>query len=199
MESNALTVGFLVTVLSVVLRLLGKKQNDLLVEKAKACEGLRISSWQLVPRELLTFSPLRVYELILAIQVTVRNAYPRLGLPCQNQQSVTFDCKLIDILLFFENCKLLFFTSLLLGLLDSLFTPVMCTSIKQLLQSLDNNNDCCSGFSFATNSCFLPVDTRREEQLKEMECMLMIILDDENTITIFFNSSKNEKLRKDWN
>ena len=76
--------------------------------------------------------------------------------------------------MFFENCKLSNFISLLLGLLDSMCTPVMCTSIKQLLQSLDNNNDCCSGFSFATNSCFLPVDTRREEQLKEMECMLMI-------------------------
>ena len=48
---------------------------------------------------------------------------------------------------------------------NSCFLPVSC---------LDNNNDCCSGFSFATNSCFLPVDTRREEQLKEMECMLMI-------------------------
>ena len=101
--------------------------------------------------------------------------------------------------MFFENCKLLNFISLLLGLLDSKCTPVMCTSIKQLLQPLDNNNDCCSGFSFATNSCFLPVDTRRGEQLKEMECMLMIILDDTNTITIFFDSSKNEKLRKNWN
>ena len=102
--------------------------------------------------------------------------------------------------MFFENCKLLFFTGLLLGLLDSMCTPVMCAiSIKQLLQPLDNNNDCCSGFSFATNSCFLPVDTRREKQLEEMECMLMIILDDKNTITISFNSSKNEKLRKDWN
>ena len=40
MEFNALTVGFLVTILSVVLKLLGKNLNDLLVEKAKTCERL---------------------------------------------------------------------------------------------------------------------------------------------------------------
>ena len=40
MESSALTVGFLVTILSVVLKLLGKNLNDLLVEKAKTCERL---------------------------------------------------------------------------------------------------------------------------------------------------------------
>ena len=48
MESSALTVGFLVTILSVVLKLLGKNLNDFLVEKvekAKTCERLRISSW----------------------------------------------------------------------------------------------------------------------------------------------------------
>ena len=35
MESSALTVGFLVTILSVVLKLLGKNLNDFLVEKVR--------------------------------------------------------------------------------------------------------------------------------------------------------------------